>query len=299
MSKKLLLSIIVVLLITNVATMIFWKTDNADESIDEESNIDIKKPVATIAGKEISFKEWMKAVRSNYGKKQLKNMIDHEVVEKLAKEQKITVDEKVIERDIALLTSMHGLTTETEQKELEEKWREDIIYRYQLEALLAEGVSVPEADIRSYYDKYNGQYQFEESLQLSHILVSDMDTANKVYKELEGGSRFDLLAKEYSIDEDTKEQGGYLGFNSVNTEFLPANYIDVAKDLKDYSYSKPFQVDNGVAILYLHTSLPKISFSYDELKPYIEHELALQSKNQNLIADPLWDKLDIKWVYEE
>jgi foldase protein PrsA len=299
MSKKLLLSIIVVLLITNVATMLFWKFDQSNESIDDDSTIDVKKPVATIAGKDISYQDWMKALRSNYGKKQLKNIIDHKVVEELAKESHITVDDKVIERDIALLTSMQGLTTEAEQKELEGKWREDIIYRYQLEALLAEGISVPEEDIRSYYDKYNRQYQFEESLQLSQILVSDMNTANKVYKELESGARFDLLAKEYSIDEDTKEQGGYLGFNSVNTEFLPTAYFEVAKNLEEYSYSEPIQVDNGVAILYLHASLPKISFSYDELKPYIEHELALQSTNQNLVVDPLWEKLDIEWIYSE
>ncbi|MBC5638428.1 peptidyl-prolyl cis-trans isomerase [Ornithinibacillus sp. BX22] len=299
MSNKLLLSVIVVLLITNVATMLLWKNDRSDESIVEDEEVDTQKPVASIGGTEISFQDWMKSLRESYGKKELKTLIDQEVVKKLAQEQNITVSEKVIERDIALLTTMQGLTTEEELKELEENWREDIIYRYQLEAMLAQDVQVPEEDVQAYFTKYDNQYQFSESFQLSHILVANRETANKVYEELEAGASFSLLAKEYSIDEDTRENGGYLGFNSSSTEFIPSNYFDIAKGLEEYTYSEPFVTSNGVAILFLHKKLPDITFSYEELKPYIRNELALQSINQNLVADPLWEKFDIEWVYDE
>lgn len=299
MTNKLLLSVIVVLLITNVATMLLWKNDRSDESIVEDEEVDTQKPVASIGGTEISFQDWMKSLRESYGKKELKTIIDQEVVKKLAQEQNITVSEKVIERDMALLTTMQGLTTEEELKGLEESWREDIIYRYQLEALLAQDVQVPEEDVQAYFTKYDNQYQFSESFQLSHILVANRETANKVYDELEAGASFSLLAKEYSIDEDTKENGGYLGFNSSTTEFIPSNYFDFAKELEEYTYSEPFVTSNGVAILFLHKKLPDITFTYEELKPYIRNELALQSINQNLVADPLWEKVDIEWVYDE
>lgn len=299
MTNKLLLSVIVVLLITNVATMLLWKNDRSDESIVEDEEVDTQKPVASIGGTEISFQDWMKSLRESYGKKELKTIIDQEVVKKLAQEQNITVSEKVIERDMALLTTMQGLTTEEELKGLEESWREDIIYRYQLEALLAQDVQVPEEDVQAYFTKYDNQYQFSESFQLSHILVANRETANKVYDELEAGASFSLLAKEYSIDEDTKENGGYLGFNSSTTEFIPSNYFDFAKELEEYTYSEPFVTSNGVAILFLHKKLPDITFTYEELKPYIRNELALQSINQNLVAEPLWEKVDIEWVYDE
>lgn len=279
--------------------MLFWKNDKSEESIVEDEEVDTQKPVASIGGMEISFQDWMKSLRESYGKKELKTIIDHEVVKKLAKEQNITVSEKVIERDIALLTTMQSLTTEEELKELEENWREDIIYRYQLEALLAQDVQVPEADVQAYFTKYDNQYQFSESFQLSHILVANRETANKVYDELKAGASFSLLAKEYSIDEDTRETGGYLGFNSSSTEFIPSNYFDIVKELEEYTYSEPFVTSNGVAILFLHKKLPDITFSYEELKPYIRNELALQSINQNLVADPLWEKVDIEWVYGE
>lgn len=298
MSKKLLFSIIVVLLITNVATMLFWKQDDTSDVIDDKE-IKTNEAVAKIDGNEITYKDWMKSLRENYGKKQLKDQIDHQIVKQLAKEKGITISEKIVERDIALLTTMQGLTSEKELNELEEKWEEDILYRYQLEALLAEGASISDSETQAYYTKYDRQYQFYESVQLSHIIVPDMATAEKVVDELEQGADFSLLATEYSIDEDTKNNGGYLGFNSTDTQFLPADYFDVAEGLEEYSYSEPFTTANGVAILYLHKSLPDITFSYEELQPYIRNELALQSMNQSLVADPLWGKLDIEWVYGE
>ncbi|WP_026908556.1 peptidylprolyl isomerase [Paucisalibacillus globulus] len=299
MSKKLLFSIIVVLLITNVATMLFWKSDQSESPVVEDEKIDTKKPVATIDGDKVSYGDWMKSLQDNYGKKELKNIIDRQIVEKLANEENITISDKVLERDIALLTTMQGPTSKENLEKLEQKWRSDILYRYQLEALLAKGIDIPEEEVQTYYTKYNKQYHFDESVQFSHILVSTMDTAEKVYSELENGASFSLLAKEYSIDEDTRDSGGYLGFNSVNTEFLPSNYFDIAQELEEYSYSEPFVTSNGVAILYLHKSLPEIAFSYEELKPFISNELALKSSNQKLVADPLWEKLDINWVYGE
>ncbi|WP_042147444.1 peptidylprolyl isomerase [Paucisalibacillus sp. EB02] len=299
MSKKLLFSIIVVLLITNVATMLFWKNDQTETPVVDDEKIDTKKPVATIDGEKVSYGDWMKSLQDNYGKKELKNIIDHQVVEKLADDHNITISDKVIERDIALLTTMQGLTSKEDLQKLEESWRSDILYRYQLEALLAEGNQISEQEVQTYYTKYHEQYQFDKSLQFSHILVSTMDTAEKVYAELEDGASFSLLAKEYSIDEDTREGGGYLGFNSVNTEFLPSNYFDIAAELEEYSYSEPFVTSNGIAILYLHKSLPDITFNYEELKPFIRNELALKSSNQKLVAEPLWEKLDINWLYGE
>lgn len=299
MTKKLLLGIIVVLLITNVATMLLWKNDQSSDSVLDDESIDTNKPVASIGEKDISYTDWMKALKSNYGEKQLKSMVDRQVVKTLAEQNGVQVSDKVIERDVALLTTMQGVTTESKLKELEQKWIEDITYRYQLEALLAKDMTVSDEEVESYYAKYDGQYQFNKSVQLSHILVSDMETAEKVHSELEAGASFPLLAKEYSIDETTKDSGGYLGFNSVDTEFLPGNYFEIVEGLEEYSYSEPFVTTNGVALLYLHKSLPEITFSFEELKPYIRNELALQASNQNLIVDQLWDDLDIKWIYGE
>ncbi|WP_337019703.1 peptidylprolyl isomerase, partial [Oceanobacillus massiliensis] len=207
-------------------------------------------------------------------------------------------DEKVIDREISFLYTMQGIMTEEEAEKEEAKWREDIIYRYQLQDLLTEDMSIPEEELQTYYEGYGDQYDFTESVQISHILVDDFETADKVVAELEQGASFDLLAKEYSIDDETKASGGYLGSIYTSSQFLPSSYEEVALKMDNHSYSEPFQADNGVAILYLHRKLPSITFDYEEIKPYMESELAMQEMNQSLSADPLWEQLEIDWVYE-
>ncbi|MEC5426057.1 peptidylprolyl isomerase [Virgibacillus sp. C22-A2] len=301
MSKKLLLGVIIVLLITNIASLLFW---NKDETVvistDEEgSEISREQPVAVIDGEEISYDEWMSVLRSNHGEKQLKTMIDGAVVKQLADERNIEIDEKVIERETAMLTAMQGVMSQEEFEQIAKNWRDDIIYRYQLEMLLTEGTSIPEDEVESYYNTYGNQYDYTSSMQLSHIIVQNFDVAEQIIEELEDGASFDLLAQEYSTDEESKNDGGYLGFIFTTSQFFPNGYEEVANNMEEHSYSEPFRADSGVAIVYLHRKLPAIKFTYEEMKPYIESELALRKLEQSLNANPLWDELHIEWLYDE
>ncbi|HLQ71326.1 MAG TPA: peptidylprolyl isomerase, partial [Bacillota bacterium] len=99
-------------------------------------------------------------------------------------------------------------------------------------------------------------------------------------------------------DEDSRDQGGYMGFYDNTSQFLPDAYLDVTKKMEEHTYSEPIQTDEGYAIVYLHSKLPKITFEYDEIKPYVEGELALKESNQDLNADKLWEQLDVDWIYE-
>ncbi|WP_156290010.1 peptidylprolyl isomerase [Oceanobacillus salinisoli] len=297
MPKKLLLSIIVVLLITNIASLLLLNRESKVAVDSNNQTFSAKDAVATVNGEEIIYVDWVNSLIDSSGKKELETMIDREVVSQLANQYHIEVDEKVIQREISLLTSMQGVMTEEEFKELEEGWRDDIIYRYQLEKLLTMDVSVSEEEIQQFYNTYGNQYNFTEAMQISHILVEDMETAEKVKRELDQGASFTLLAKEYSMDEETRDNGGYIGFIHTNSQFFPNGYEDVAEGMNEYSYSEPFPVDDGVAIMYFHRKLPSIDFTYEEMKPYIESELALQQLNQSLSADPLWEQLDIEWIY--
>ncbi|HLR08563.1 MAG TPA: peptidylprolyl isomerase [Bacillota bacterium] len=300
MSKKLLLGIIIILLITNIATLLFWSKNKREETTIEENDVTISStdPVATIDKDTITYDEWMDDLRNNYGKQQLKSMIDHHIVNKLAAEKNIIIDDKVLDREVAHLTTMAGIMTKEEAARREKEWREAVEYRYQLEMLLTDGEKVPEADIREFYDNYHKQYDFEASIQLSHIVLPNMETAEKVKRELDSGASFGLLAQEYSVDEETKDDGGYLGFFVHTSQFIPDGYVEKVSEMKEHSYSKPFETDDGVAIIYLHRKLPTITFTYEEIKPYIKNELALERTDQSLTADPLWNKFDIDWIYE-
>lgn len=304
MSRKWSSSIILLLIITNIVTLIFWMSNGEEKkphvnNQNEQEEIVEEDALATVDESEITYDDWIDELKEKQGKKQLKNMIDREIVQQLAAEEDIEINEKLIDRELALLMTMEGVMTEKEIKQEEEKLRRDIEHRFLLEALLAEDESIPEEEVRAFYDDYHKQYNFSESIQFSHIIVDDMDTAEKAISELDEGASFQLLAEEYSTDEDTKDQGGYLGFYSKTSQFVPPGYNDIASEMEAHSYSEPFRVNDGVAILYLHRSLPSYEFTYDEIKEHIKNELALKKLEKSLTADSLWEQFDIDWVYEE
>lgn len=299
MNRNLLLGIIAVLLVTNIATFIFWSQEETISLDDSGSQINQKEPVATVGEETISYDEWTEALRGNHGEKQLEDMINQQAVEQLAERNNITIDEKVINRELALLTTMQGIMTEEETQQKEEEWREDIIYRYQLEALLTDEIDIPDEEVRAYYEQYQDQYNVQASTQISHIVVEDFETAEKVHQELEDGASFDLLAREYSIDEETKDEGGYFEFLVNSSQFWPDGYLDKAEQMEERTYSEPFETNQGVAIIYLHRKLPAITFDYEEIKPYVERELAMDELDNSLSAAPLWNELNIEWIYGE
>src|SRR5690625_3027713 len=135
MSKKLLLGIIIVLLITNMASLFFWNSEEGDTALsdDEQQTINTDEPMASINGEEISYQDWMAMLRNKHGENELKTMIDREVVSQLADEKGIEIDENVVEREISMIVAMQGIMPEEEFEAEKESWRDDIIYRYQLE----------------------------------------------------------------------------------------------------------------------------------------------------------------------
>lgn len=294
MSKKFLFSIIIVLLVTNLTTLLFLQSkDSAKEGIDR------KGTVAIVGDERIDYDDWIHELKGQYGKQQLEQMIDRAVVRQLAAEHDIQVDEKIVQRDIARRTTMAGIIPEEKYEQVVDFWQEDIIFRYQLEQLLTLDIAISEEEIAHHYEQYKNEYDFISSLQLSHIVVPDAETAEKVIRELDEGASFSLLAQEYSLDEATKEAGGYLGYLPTTSQFLPNQYEEIANNMEENTYSEPFATDEGMALIFLHRKLDSVQFAYEEIKPYIRSELALKKENLVPSAEKLWNELEIDWIYDD
>src|SRR5690625_3001742 len=101
MSKRFLLSIVLVLIITNIATLLFWNQNdtNVDIVIDDKSGNQIAndQAVATIGDEEILYQDWKSSLQMDYGEVHLKKLIDRTVVAQLAEEKDIQINEKVID----------------------------------------------------------------------------------------------------------------------------------------------------------------------------------------------------------
>ncbi|MCW3012444.1 MAG: peptidylprolyl isomerase [Solirubrobacterales bacterium] len=94
----------------------------------------------------------------------------------------------------------------------------DLLFRVRLDTLsnkLRESIvkgkdKVTDAQIKAYYDKNKARFAQPERRDLRIVLTKTKAKADQARKELAGGASFKTVAKEYSIDQASKGQGGVL-----------------------------------------------------------------------------------------
>lgn len=77
-----------------------------------------------------------------------------------------------------------------------------------LYAKVTSDVKVADSDIEKYYNSHKQDYTQPESRDVRHILVKSKALADRIYSRLKGGASFAKLAKKYSQDPSSKDQGG-------------------------------------------------------------------------------------------
>lgn len=238
----------------------------------------------------------MAELESRYGKDTLKDLVNMKVVEELAEKYAITVSEDVMERELAVYKSMYNSLDE-EQPGNEENWEQQIRYSILLEELLTRDVLVTEKEMETFYENNKDLYSIKEAYHLSHIVVKTEKEANMLLDELAGGSSFEALALEKSLDEFTANQGGDIGFVSKDNEYVPGAYLEAVLKLGEGDWSEPIQVDEGYAIILLHKKLEGETYSYKEVKGQIRRQIALEQMEGPVSAEPLWDEIGVSWFY--
>ena len=108
-------------------------------------------------------------------------------------------------------------------------------------------VSVGEEDIKDYYQEYKHLFGEPEGRKVRHILLPDMEAAQKAVHELEKGRSFSQVAKELSRDETTAGEGGDLGV-IYRGDMLPA-FDETAFNLEVGDISEPVKTPFGVHII--------------------------------------------------
>jgi foldase protein PrsA len=95
---------------------------------------------------------------------------------------------------------------------------EDILFRVKLDQLqqkltqkiTKDASKVSDDDVKSYYEKNKKRFAQPERRDLRIVLTKSEDKANQAKSALSGGQDFKTVAKQYSIDEASKAQGGKL-----------------------------------------------------------------------------------------
>ncbi|MRG88195.1 peptidylprolyl isomerase [Salinibacillus xinjiangensis] len=295
MSKRLLWGMIVILIITNIASILILS--NKSVLRDAESGEKLPKEVAIVGDKSIKANQWIQSLQGEYGEEHLKKLINQEVVFQLAEQNDLSMDDKFLQRELAVIQSAAGLLSEEELEQKREQWETTIRYQAYLRDLLTQNIGIDENELNEAYQDKPDQYDFAKSYQLSQIMVEDSQTANQIVSELENGASFANLAREYSIDLHTKNKGGYLGYFPEDNTYLPDIYFNTAENMETNTYSQPFEISDGTVILYLHQELPSIDLEYEDVKNELRREIAMDKIGHEVSAEQLWGEVGVKWIY--
>lgn len=288
LGEKPLWVIIAGLILLNCLTVAFFLTKQEPTDVNNEV-------VATVGKAEITRQDWLSVMEDRYGRDVLKELIDQKVIETLAKDFGVKVSDEAIERELLLIKTMYGSTTDESTSEKE--WKEQIKSTLLLEEILTKDVIVPEDEMKNYYEENISLYRIPTSYHVSQIVVKTEEEAKQALEELDQGSNFATLAMERSIDEFSASQGGDIGFIRKEDNNISAEFIEKVDKLDQGEWSDPIQVSNGFAIVMLHERVKGKEYSYNEVKNEIRRLIALEQMDGHSNVDAFWDDVDVEWFY--
>jgi parvulin-like peptidyl-prolyl isomerase len=144
-------------------------------------------------------------------------------------------------------------------------------------------ISIPDADLRKYYDEHKTEFVREEQVYLSQILVStegktpeQVAAAQKKAADLVArarkGEKFSDLARNNSDDTETARDGGQLP--PYKRGMLRKELEDVVFNQKKGAVTDPIKTSNGLLILRIDERFEAGQASFEEVKEEVLQKLA-------------------------
>jgi peptidyl-prolyl cis-trans isomerase C len=142
---------------------------------------------------------------------------------------------------------------------------------------------ISDASLKEEYEKQKkslGGGSSTTQYKVSQIVLPSESISIAVAGRLAGGDDFARVAKEVSIDESSKAQGGSIGWISQN-QLLPA-IAAVMVGLRKGAISSPIQIQGGWVIIRLEDSRSVKIASFEDSKPQLRQAIIQQYLNQTL-----------------
>lgn len=122
------------------------------------------------------------------------------------------------------------------------------------------------------YEKMSNSLKGKDEVKISHILVENEQTAKEIKKKLNKGAKFSALSKEFSKDENSKSNGGEIGYILKGT--LVPEFEEKAFLMKVNEISNPVKTQFGWHIIKILDKRPARIPSKDEAHPSIVSKLS-------------------------
>lgn len=144
------------------------------------------------------------------------------------------------------------------------------------------GLRIEDADVKAEYERQLRALGDTDYL-LRHLLVREEPTAKLLIEKINAGSKLADLAREFSIDMNTRERGGQTDWTN-GASLLPGLAQAVKRINKGQLAPQPIQTDAGWHVLYLDDTRPSKPATLDEVKPQLAQLLARRKLDEQLKA---------------
>ena len=139
--------------------------------------------------------------------------------------------------------------------------------------------SITEEEVKTAYDKETAKVTQTERVRARHILVATEKEATEIEDKLAAGSKFEDLAKQYSLD-GSKDYGGDLGYFTAPE--MVAEFSKATFALKQGEVSKPVKTEYGWHIIRLDDRKMGAAQPFDQVKSAIRNVL-VRNKVQSML----------------
>jgi foldase protein PrsA len=154
-------------------------------------------------------------------------------------------------------------------------------------------VKIDDKAVKDYYAKNKSQYGTPDTRVVRHVLVKDHAVAKRLYNQLKAGGDWNAIAKKYSQDPASKNQGGKM--TATRGQLVP-EFEEVAFSLGKNQVSIPIKTQYGWHVIQALSKTKKgTTTPFDQVKEAIRQQLAQDGKNKEMekwVADMRKDLKD-------
>lgn len=255
--------------------------------------------VGSVEGERITKSDLYDTLVGTYGPSALDNIITKKVIDKEAEKRKVEVTSKEVNAEVDTYKENYGgedgLKSALKSSGLTlDDLKDDIETNIKIEKLMQKDIKVSEKEVKSYFEENKDNFNQQEQVKASHILVEEKETAEKVLQKINAGEDFADLAKEYSTDSGTAADGGDLGY--IQKGQMVEEFEKAAFALKPNETSDIVKSDYGYHIIQVTDKKEAKTAKYEDHKKDAK-EAALSEKIKSEYTNWLTDlkkKYDIK-----
>ena len=229
-------------------------------------------------------------------KNALRDQIDQILLVQRGKDMNLNVDSDITRR-IAQIQSQSKISdpdkfhdyireqTGMTFEDFRDQMKKQVLTQRVISDEISSRISIPEADLKKYYDEHPKDFVREEQVFLSQILISTegktpeqaaaaQKKATDLVARARKGEKFSDLARDNSDDPATARDGGQLPPYKRSDHLLVKDIEDMVFSMKKGQVTDPIKVPTGLLILKVDERFEAGQASFEEVKNEITEKLA-------------------------